>query len=161
MPIAQLATTLLTIAEACLLQWRSKKASHELAAAMLAVANVKHAVWRPANSSKGCGGLTCERLAKLLRHQQLPVRLAIFCRHVSHTCFVDHRRSQRLCCSMDPVVGILFCRWTCSCAPVMPAVAAGLRALLALWWMPGTQLFRLSPRNLQQVAGRTTCLLCL
>jgi hypothetical protein len=58
-----------------LVQWREKEAQHELAAAMLAVANTKHAVWRFASSKHaGGGGLTAEELAKLLRHQRLPVQ---------------------------------------------------------------------------------------
>lgn len=56
-----------------LVQWREKQAQHKLAAAMLAVANAKHAVWRFADSTATSGGLTCEELAKLLRHQRLPV----------------------------------------------------------------------------------------
>jgi hypothetical protein len=55
-------------------QWRKKESQHKLAAAMLAVANTKHAVWRFASSHAAGGGLTAEELAQLLKHRTLPVR---------------------------------------------------------------------------------------
>lgn len=151
------------LATPCPAQWREKQAQHELAAAMLAVANAKHAVWRFASSTSAGGGVTALELTKLLRHQRLSVRShgsippASGCRSPSLT----NLGPSHLCRRGVPVIEVMClsascpCRVTSSSAPAR-AAAESPPAAPARWWMHGRLRNGRSPdwpQNLRQVGA--------